>query len=142
MGTAALTLLLSSFGAISLVFLFYVEQRRGHRFFEHVRDALDAGAVFLERLWHRIFRHAWRDFIRQTIHYFFHVVLRALVKGFRALEQVSERMLRSNRILARKANKERTERTMLDEIAEHKLTVALSEEEKKRHKARTLERGY
>lgn len=142
MGTATVLMLLGTLGALFLITLFYIEEKRHARFFEGFRSFLDAGILTCERLWHRVFRHAWRDFFRQTIHYIFHVVLKALVKGFHALEQVTERMLRSNRILARKANKERKERTMLDEIAEHKLTVALSEEEKRKHKARVLEKGF
>jgi hypothetical protein len=48
-------------------------------------------------------------------------------------------MARSNRMLAKKSDKERTQRNKLEEVALHKLEVALTEEEKRIRKRQSIE---
>lgn len=123
---------------VVLVTLFRYERKRGRRFAEYVRERADFAVLKIA--------HAIRMFVgvlgggvvRQTLHYLFHAALSAVLGLLTLFQNGVREIMRSNRALARRSLKERTTRNKLDEIALHKIQVALSEEEKRRHKDRHL----
>lgn len=121
------------------IFLFRYEQSRGARFLSNVRAHIDFHLLKIRHSWNIGVRYWGRYFVRQVIHYIFHTFLTGLIKGLRVLEERLKLVVRSNRALARKSETERTSMNILEEVALHKLEVALSEEEKKRKKQESLE---
>jgi len=56
----------------------------------------------------------------------------------RAGERAVRNIMRTNKTLARSAERERATRTKLEEVALHKIEVALSDKERAVHKERAL----
>jgi len=77
--------------------------------------------------------------IRETLQYFFHTILRGSIGTLRVLEERLKSILRRNRSLAKKSDIERKERNTLEELALHKMEVALSEKEKRIRRQKSLE---
>ena len=138
MSVPLLGIIASSLCIFLLSLLFRIETKQG-RFFERPRRHFDFLILKIENAFGRVSRLLGSDFFRQTIHYFFHAMLLTLSRMLATSEKKVERMLRSNRLLARKARRERTTRNKLDEIAEHRAKIAFSKEERQRHKERALD---
>jgi hypothetical protein len=122
-----------------VVFLFRVEQGRGRRFFGGIRSHIDFWFLKVRHLFNVRLRSWSRYFIRQVGHYFLHTFLTGMIVSLSGLEERLRTTLRANRALAKKSDKERTEMNKLDEIALHKMEIALTEEEKRIRKKRSLE---
>ncbi len=83
-------------------------------------------------------RFIGRDFVRQILHYFFHTVLNAILTVLKKSESSLRDIMRANRTIAKKIEQESEFRTKLEEIALHKVSTALTEEEKKEHREKML----
>jgi hypothetical protein len=72
-------------------------------------------------------------------HYFLHTFLTGAIATLSGLEDKLRTTLRANRALAKRSDTERSEMNKLDEIALHKMEIALSEEEKRIRRRQSLE---
>lgn len=129
---------ISSILFVVLVSLFHVERVQGKRVFSHARGHLDFWVLKLEHAILRLWRGAGKDIVRQILHYFFHTILMGIIRSIRTLEMNLKTLVRSNKKMAKKSERERVERNKLEEVALHKMEVALTEEEKRRHRERVL----
>ena len=127
-------------GSCILLFtlLFKIEKNRGTRIAHRLRLRLDYVVLRMRVMWDKSTQYLGSDWIRQTFHYLFHTVLQGTISFLTRLEKGLRKVLKVNRVRARKARIARSTRNKLDEIAEHKALVALSETEKKRHKEKSL----
>ena len=139
MTTPLLGLFVSAGFLVALSSLFHIEKRRGKRIFEPLRGLFDMFVGKLVSAIDNFFYMLSRDVFRQTVHYFFHTLLSATLAGIESLELRVKGLLQSNRILAKKLNTERTTRNKLDEVAEHKASIALSDDEKREQRLESLE---
>jgi hypothetical protein len=138
MGFIATGLLISGAFATLCAALFSYEARRGTRFLPEMRRHAD---YFVLRTMHRI-RHLVHyltvHVVRQVAHYSVHIVLSSALAFMRNGERALRNIMRTNKTLARSAERERASRTKLEEIALHKMENALSEKERAIHKERAL----
>lgn len=125
--------------AVVLVFLFSYEERTGKRLLGRTRAYADVAVVETSRAIRRALRFIGRDLIRQFGRYLYHQALRGILAFTRRFEETLRNAIRTNRTLARTSDEEREVRSKLEEVAYHKATVALSEEEKRQHRERMLE---
>ncbi len=130
--------LISSILTLFLFVLFRIEDRRGVRYLPVFRASLDHVVVMSEQWWIRFFGFLHRDFLYQIVRYTYNGVLSLLLRGLRFFEHNVQDSIRRNRLMARQSDRVRTTRNKLDEIAEHKAAIALSEEEKKKRRSETL----
>lgn len=134
-----LSLLISSVILIVLVVVFRFEKNRGRRVVDRFRTYID---FWLLKIRHMIlvrFR-AWGTYmIRQVLQYLFHTLLRGSIRSLSALEGRLKAILRSNKTLAKKSDIERNTKNMLEEVALHKMEVALTEKEKRIRKQQSIE---
>lgn len=122
-GSALLLTILSS--------LFVVEDRRGGRVvLVSVRTYFDRLCLYLFSFGRRILLAIWRGFLGLVLEHGYRLVVK-LVDYLKGIEQRVEHAVLRN---YHAAHKERRSRTHLDEIADHKESTALSEEDKKRLK--------
>lgn len=138
MGTPLMGLLVSAAIVALLLAIFRVEESRGRRFAEYVREHFDFAVLKSQHALHVFFGTFSRGVVRQSLHFIFHTLLTGLLAFVSGIEFTVKEALRSNRALARRSQRERKTRNKLDEIALHKIEVALSEEEKRRHKEKHL----
>lgn len=124
---------------VCLVVLYRIERARNARFLDTARSYLDFWILKVEHLVSVRFRSWGQYVLRQILQYFFHTLLRGGIRSLNALQERLKTVLRSNRTLAKKSDAERTEKNKLEEIALHKMEVALSEKEKRIRKQRSLE---
>ena len=139
MSTELMGLVISATTATVLALLFRFEQSRGMRFLAPARVWFDRLISRFEMLYEAFTATVFRDVFRQSIHYFFHTILSVVLKWMYALEGRIQKLLRSNRMLAKKMRTGTTERNKLHEIADHKASVALTEEEKRKHREESLQ---
>lgn len=133
------TLVVSGGMLVLLTLLFHIEQARGRRFFPRMRYAFDRGIEALYRLFGNIAYFLGRDAVRHTVHYVFHRMLQGLLGLFRVLEQKTDRLLRMNKEVAKRAlKKESSVTSKLDEVVAHKADIALTPKEKRQHKERSI----
>ena len=130
---------ISSLALLFLVILFRGEHSRGKRFLGGFRSHLDFWLLKVRHTFNVRFRNWSRFFIRQIIHYFLHTFLTGAIATLDTLEERLKNIARSNRVLAKKSDKERSEINKLEEVALHKLEVALTEEEKRIRKRESIE---
>lgn len=126
----------ASMVALSLLFKF--ERQRGVRILHRFRVHLDH---LVERTGDTVdafFGFVGRDLFRQSAHYFLHTILVGILLFLNRMKGKIEQMLRSNRLLARRVRRERKGRNKLDDIADHRAAMALTEDEKKQHKEKML----
>ena len=129
------TFLYYSFGTLLfLSALFRIEDARGKRFLETVRNLLDRGCELIGKGTRRLRIWFGSGMIRLFFHYLAHKLLKCGLAMIRTCERFFEKRLRYNR---RKANQlsESIEQSHLAAIAEHKRDTALSDREKQRLKA-------
>lgn len=139
MERALLTLLVTSVILGACIFLLRSEEKRGERFLERFRAHAD---FWVLRVRHSssVRMRLWSTYvIRETLQYFFHTILRGSIGTLRVLEERLKSILRRNRSLAKKSDIERKERNTLEELALHKMEVALSEKEKRIRRQKSLE---
>lgn len=118
-----------------------VEQKREERFFatkaRHFLDVLFDRMIRKLSLWYvQITRHR----VKLSWYYSIHAVLVAVLAFLGATYTKIENVVITNRNKAKKIRKEKQsmKKTHLTEIAEHKVTVQLSETEKTRRKEESL----
>ena len=128
------------FGASTAVLLvlsslYIVEDIRGKRIvLANLRDGLD-GLIMRVSTKLGIPTMVFEGgFVRLIIHYVAHTVLGGLLRFLRRIEQRVESIVHRNRNAAKQITRDKQARTHLDEIADHKHEVALSEKEKERLK--------
>jgi hypothetical protein len=121
----------ASFAAlVFLSSLYLIEDAKGGRIvLSRVRGLLDAGLMKLLGGLQYIQRRLWSGFVHVILRYGVHTFLSGALAFLRRLEKRVEGAVRKNRQAVRK---ERQSRNHLDEIADHKQAVALSDEEKRR----------
>jgi hypothetical protein len=129
----------SSVVLLIFILLFRAERNRRKRFFGGLRSHLDFWLLKVRHMFNVQLRNWSRYFIRQIIHYFLHTLLSGAIVSLNALEERLKTIARSNMVLAKKSDTERTHRNKLEEVALHKLEVALTEEEKRIRKRQSIE---
>lgn len=132
-------LIVSSFILLAFILLFFSERKRGRRFASGMRSHLDFWLLKIRHMFNVRLRNWGRYFIRQIGHYFVHTFLTGIIVSLGNVEEKLRTIARSNRALAKKSDKERSEMNKLDEIALHKMEVALSDEEKRIRRKKSLE---
>ncbi len=138
--STSLTSLAISFGILFVVVLFFAhERRRGKRYLDGLRTHVDFWLLKVRHWWNVGMRTWGRYFFRQIIHYFLHTFLTGIIASLTALVERLKSIARTNRTLAKKSDKERTEMNKLEAVALHKLEVALTEEEKRIRRKKSLE---
>lgn len=134
------TFLASTCFALFLSLLFMYEGKRGRRFGESFRERLDIAAVKIHGwfgdIWARIFRYT----LPQMFRFLWHRVLQCMLALLRSTENSLRNRMRHNKARARDYERTRSTLNKLEEIQIHKTKVALTEEEKREHLARSLER--
>ncbi len=138
--SVALIGLYASFAVlVCLSLLFSYEKRRGVRFFEFTRVRMDFFVLTWTRRIHRVSHYVGGVFIRQVAHYLFHSLLRSILELTRRAEHGLRNIMRINKTLAKRAERESDTRTKLEEVALHKAAHALTEDEKRIRKAKMLQ---
>lgn len=122
----------------ALLVLFRYERKTGVRIGYIQRRHFDFWILKAQHFVHVRVQRAGKYILRQIVHYFVHTFLSGILGFVIGLEKSITALLRSNRSLARKTHRERLARNTLEEVALHKMEVALSEEEKQRHKDKAL----
>lgn len=138
MSTLGISFLVSALCVIALGFLFKYEEKRGTRFAEHIRIRADFMVLRSIHGIHRGAQSFGKNVIRQTVHFIFHTLLLVFLKGIKKFEKGLRTMIQTNKTLARNAERESETLNKLEEVALHKISTALSEDEKKAHKDKTL----
>jgi len=133
-----LTLFLSIGAIFALSFLFRMERERGRRLFAFTRGHFDYWLLKVGHALRKFYRGTGRHALRQIARYFFHTLLMGVLTFLERGETRVKHLMRSNRTLAKKSEREGATRNKLEEIALHKMEVALSEEDKRRHKEKSL----
>ena len=118
--------------------LFTHEERIGARFGHTYRNKFDEVVVSLSSTISRLMNIVGKDSIRQIAHYLLHTFLKSVLYISKRWETILRNLMHANKTIAKKAERERTSRSKLEEIAMHKIKTALSEEEKRKYKEKLL----
>lgn len=127
--------------ALCIVLLLRHEQKQGIRFADKARRNADFLVLKMIHHIHVGLRYVGRDSLRQIFHYMYHAILSSLLEFMRSTEEALRAAIRSNKTVARNAERESETLSKLEEIALHKIASALTEEEKKEHKDKILSGG-
>ena len=73
------------------------------------------------------------------MHYFLHTSLTGTIASLSVLVDRLRTIAQTNRTLAKKSDQERSQMNKLEEVALHKIEVALTEEEKRVRRRKSLE---
>lgn len=119
--------------------LFFYEGKRGVRLLGRARAYADVFVLRGERALHDTTRFIGKDLVRQLARYSYHQFLRTVLALTRRCEDALRNAIRTNKTIAKTQEDEREVRSKLEEIALHKATVALSEEEKRKRREKTLQ---
>lgn len=139
MSSIPLGLCISASLVFLLSLLFRYEGKRGVRFAEHVRIHADVLVLKGTHYLHAALHYAGKDFFLQIMHYILHTMLRSLLDFMIHFEKTLRNAMRINKTLAKRAERESVTRTKLEEIALHKMENALTEDEKRIRKEKTLQ---
>jgi DNA integrity scanning protein DisA with diadenylate cyclase activity len=131
-------LLLSATLLVVVIIVLRHERATGVRSGRYVREHTDFYILKASHAVRQFFRSFGRGIVRQTAHYLLHTVLASFLQLFERGEQVVKTTMRSNRAIARRVQKERATRNKLEEIAIHKMEVALSDDEKRVRRTKML----
>lgn len=135
-------ILIGLVGSIFCVFFFMIlftyESRRGTRFAESLRVRADFYVLQCGKFFRHSFQYIGGGLARQIMHYLFHSFLRSILDVVKRIEQGLRNVMRINKTLAKRAERESDTRNKLEEIAIHKATHALTEDEKRIRKAKML----
>lgn len=132
-------LIVSSVLGFILIMLFRHEYKKGRRFADKARRHADFLVLKISHSFHKGLQYVGRDALRQTFHYVFHTILFLVLKLIKQCENGLRNAIRSNKTIARNAERESATLSKLEEIALHKIATTLTEEEKKAHKDKTLQ---
>lgn len=124
---------------IFLLMLFRYEEKRQMRFLGYARTRLDYTVISTTVRIHYFFDVVGRDSVRQIFHYLLHSFLKLVLLLTRQWDKAVRNMIRANKTIAQNAERDRTTRNTLEELAIHKIQNALTEEQKKKHKHKMLE---
>lgn len=136
--TPIVALGLSSTAVLMLVLLFRFENAHHIRFFRRTRERFDFSLLKIRHKIFVSFRVVRRDVTRQVIRYFLHTFLEGTLALLTRMEKRVKRLIRQNRTRAHRSEHERITTNKLEEIALHKMAVALSEKEKRERKEQSL----
>lgn len=139
MPTPLTSLIVSLIILTVFVLLFAHENRRQRRYLGGLRAHIDFWLLKIRHWWNVGMRTWGRYFIRQIIHYFLHTFLTGTIASLSVLVDRLRTIARTNRTLAKKSDQERSQMNKLEEVALHKLEVALTEEEKRIRRRKSLE---
>lgn len=139
MNTVELGLLVSAVIVVFLIFLFRFEAKRGLRIADRIRTRLDFFVLQIVHSVHVSARLFFRKVLKQSVHFIVHTLLISILSTIKSFERRVTHMMRSNKSRAISSERKSKERNKLEEIAIHKLEVALSEEEKEKHKEAVLQ---
>lgn len=139
MSTASIGLLVSVGIALFLTVLFRYESNRGYRIGEYARTNFDFLVLRVTHGIHGVFSFLGRDSIRQIFHYLFHTVLRFVLLLMKRGEAKVRTMMRVNKTIAKNVERESETLSKLEEVALHKIATALTEDEKRKRKAKSLQ---
>lgn len=128
----------SALCVFGLIVLFRYEERRGSRVLDQARLRLDYVVVTLSVTIKNGLRFVSKDFLQQTFHYVLHTVLKYTIFAINKIEHAVRKMMHVNKSIAKKAERESTTRSKLDEVALHKVATALTEEQKRVRKEKSL----
>jgi hypothetical protein len=131
-------LVFSGFCVFGLMALFWYEERKGMRFADQARLRFDYVVVTVSVYCKNTLRFVSKDFLQQTFHYLLHTILKYSALGIGKIEQGIRKMMHVNKTIAKKAERESTTRSKLDEVALHKVATALTEEQKRVRKEKSL----
>jgi hypothetical protein len=138
MTSVGIGLLISASLALVLALLFAYENKRGVRFAEPARKRFDYAVLTVLHSMHTGTHFFITHVLRQVFHYSFHLILTFTLKLMKRSEHALRVVMRTNKTLARTAERESETRSKLEEIALHKIAVSLTEEEKKAVRHKTL----
>jgi hypothetical protein len=133
-GVIASTVLL-----IALAGIFRLEGKRNVRFLAGLRRSFDSLCERTGNVMQKLLTLFGRTVIRQTTRYLFHLLLAFILRLLRRAEQSIQRVYRFNKEQAIRARIKRTQPSIFDEIKEHKDSLTLSEEEKRKRRHTLLE---
>ena len=131
--------LVSVVTCILLLTLFRYEEKYSIRFLGYLRTRLDYAIIRTTSRIHFFFDVVGRDSLRQIFHYLLHSFLKLVLLLTRQWDRAVRNMIRANKTIAQNAERDRTTRNTLEELAIHKVKNALTEEQKKKHKHKMLE---
>jgi len=115
-----------------LTLVYAIEDKKGQRIFlVGFRATLDKVFLFIKRKFSAVGTYFSNSLMRLLLHYGAHSILKRILNALRRLEARVEDLVRHNRKVARDIHAAKT-RNHLDEIADHKEDVALSEKEKEK----------
>lgn len=139
MHAAFLSTFVSALALAFFVGIFNLEHRRGARYFSRVREGMDSGAQWLFGYLAKGFAFFGRDVLRRAAHGTFNRVLQFLLGCLHTLEYYVGRLMHTNSTIAKKGERKTDgPQTKLDEIAQHKVSTTLSEEERRKHKEHSV----
>jgi hypothetical protein len=138
MDFVTLGFIISTLSVGILLALFRYEEKRGVRVLEHVRTRADFSVLKTAHAVHTNIEFFSKVFLKQVSRSIFHTILFLMLKFFERCERGLRNIMRTNKTLARSAERENMTLSKLEEIALHKAEVALSEEEKQAHREKVL----
>lgn len=124
---------------VFLAVLFHYEGIAGRRFGERWRVRADFYILKIKYTLHKSYRHISNHLLRQIFRYLYHMVLRLTLLCVTRVEKWLRENIHANRSLAKYADRESATKSKLEELTLHKAEIALTEEEKKIHRERSLE---
>jgi hypothetical protein len=123
---------------VVLASLFALEKRRGLRFVPRMRQELDHAVSRVVQAIRTGLRYVAVHVVRQVGHYSFHILLASALALMKRGERTVRTVMRTNKTLAKTAERDRATRSKLEEIALHKIETTLSEKERAARKERAL----
>lgn len=125
--------------SLTLIILFHYESVIGRRFGERWRVRADFYILKIKYSLHKSYRRISNDLLKQICRYLFHMVLKLSLLCVTKVEKWLRENIHANRTLAKYADRENATKSKLEELTLHKAEIALTEEEKKMHRERSLE---
>ena len=138
MDSIATGLVVSVVLCVVFLLLFRFEAKRGRRFIDRARTRFDFVVLDATHKMHIAMQVYLKRFLEQFGHFLVHSLLAGMLGILRSIERNISHVMRINKTRAKKAEYRSRKRNKLEEIALHKLEVALTEEEKQKHKEAVL----
>ncbi|MAZ56576.1 hypothetical protein CL653_02195 [bacterium] len=127
----------STASLLSLILLFRVENKMGKKYFLRARLTLDSAVLDVSRTCYSLTRLFGTGSLRMAGHYLVHTALAIGVAILRKIHFHLDKLQMRHRRVVREVKKERVQ-SHLEAIQEHKRSVALTEDEKKQLKDKTI----
>jgi len=121
-----------------LIALFHLERQRGERFLPTTREHIDRFALRIAHAHARAAAAFESDTMRQTLHYVVHMVLSLFRTAFAWVSERFDALIRVNRLVAHRTHIAGKSTSHLHEMMKHKEATALTDAEKKQHKAHAI----